>query len=113
MHDEVSHPTGSDPARLELRHEDFEETDWELIDLAGNHLVVELHDIVFHHHDGTGWATWPPIREDAVQGVAVVRDMLEQAAAAVKEARRLLASAERRARLAAVRRRRTEGGEPR
>jgi hypothetical protein len=97
---------------VELRHEDFDERDWEDIDLAGNHLVVQLHDIVFHHHDGTGWSTWPPIREDAVQGVAVVRDMLEQAEAAVKQARRLLASAERRARLRAVRRERGQGSRP-
>jgi hypothetical protein len=97
---------------VELRHEDFADNDrWELVD-AGNHLVVECQDIVHHNWDGSGFATWPEVGEDAAQYAAVVRSIIDQADAAVKEARRLLASAERRARLRAVRRERGRGSGP-
>jgi uncharacterized protein YukE len=94
----------------ELRHEDFDELDIESVSMAGNHLVVELQDLVHHHWDGDGWATWPEPHEDAAQAALVVRDMLEQAETAVRQARTYLADAERRARLRAMRRERAAGG---
>jgi hypothetical protein len=94
----------------ELRHEDFSEGDRFELANAGNHLIVELHDIVFHNWDGMGFATWPPLEEDAAQYALGVRALIEQAETAVREARRYLASAERPARLRAHRRART--GDP-
>ncbi len=90
----------------ELRHEDFTEGGRDLVYLAGEHLLSEAHDIVFHHHDGDGWA---PYEEGNTAELAQeARELIDRTAEAVKEARRRLAMAERPARLRAIRRQQRE-----
>src|SRR6266498_2587381 len=44
---------------VELHHEDFDDSDRDLVWLAGAHLVIEAGDLVHHHSDGQTWAPWP------------------------------------------------------
>jgi hypothetical protein len=87
-----------------LRGEDFDEADRELTYVAGAHLLSKAHDLVRHHHDGDGWAPWP--QDNAAELAKQAHDLIDRMDQAVKEARRLLADAERPARLRAMRRER-------
>ena len=91
----------------DLRDEDFEEADRELTYVAGAYLLGQAHDLVrHHHHDGDGWAPWP--ENDAAEVAKQAHDLIDRMDRAVKEARRLLADAERPARLRALNRERRE-----
>ncbi len=90
----------------DLRDEDFDEADRELTYLAGAHLLSNAYDLVRHHHDGDGWAPWP--EDDAAEVTRQAHDVIDRMDQAVKEARRLLADAERPARLRAIRRQQRE-----
>src|SRR6266540_4372784 len=86
----------------DLRNEDFDEADRELAYLAGAYLLSNAYDLVrHHHHDGDGWALR---KDDAVEAAKQTRDLIDRMDQAVQEAHRLLADAERPARLRALRR---------
>jgi hypothetical protein len=90
-----------------LHHDDFDEIGRDLVWMAGAHLVGEAHDLVHHHHDGSSWAPWP--EDDTAELARQARDLIDHMDQAVRQARRDLAQAERRARLQALRRERATG----
>src|SRR6266487_4056627 len=92
---------------VELHHEDFDDSDRDLVWLAGAHLVIEAGDLVHHHSDGTSWAPWP--QDNTAELAQQARELIDHMDRALKQARRHLAEAERPARLRALRRIRAAG----
>jgi len=92
---------------VDLHHEDFDDSDRDLVWLAGAHLVIEAGDLVHHHSDGTSWAPWP--QDNTAELAQQARELIDHMDRALKQARRHLAEAERPARLRALRRIRGAG----
>jgi hypothetical protein len=87
---------------VELHHEDFDDSDRDLVWLAGAHLVSEADDLVHHHSDGTSWAPWP--QDNTAELARQARELIDHMDRGLTQARRQLAEAERPARLRALRR---------
>jgi hypothetical protein len=97
---------------VELQPEDFNEWDWETVELAGAHVLGEVADIAYHAISaGEGWDPFAK-DGDTPELIREVRGHIERLEAAVKKARADIASVERPARLAAMRRQRREVEQP-
>src|SRR3954470_18510970 len=94
---------GSRP-KIALKPEDFGEWDRNEPILAGNDIMRELHDIVYHaYNEGEGWTPFCD-ETDTPAVIAEVRGYIERVETVLKKARRDLAAVVGTARLAAYRR---------
>src|SRR6266511_4544122 len=76
---------------VELHHEDFDDSDRDLVWLAGAHLVIEAGDLVHHHSDGQTWAPWP--QDNTAELAQQARELIDHMDRALTQARRHLAQA--------------------
>lgn len=95
---------------VEIRREDFQGDgyDWDIVVQAGNEVMALVADLAFHNcNPGEGWDPFAKY-DDVPALISEVRGHVERLDEAIKKAKADIASVERAARLAAVRREKRE-----
>jgi hypothetical protein len=93
---------------VEIKPEDYQGGgyDWDTVVTAGYEVMAVVKDLAFHRI-GDSWDPWAE-QGDVPALVAEVRDIVGQLEEAIKKAKGEIASVERTARLAAIRREKAE-----
>ncbi|TMC08257.1 MAG: hypothetical protein E6J41_13900 [Chloroflexi bacterium] len=94
-------PNVPDRRGTELGPEDFGPDALADIAYAGSAVIAVVADVDHHHNADGGWDCW---QDDPAEEIRIVRDVIAQIEAGLKEAKQRLAYVERPARLAAARR---------
>jgi hypothetical protein len=101
-------PVNDRKSCIELKAEDFGDWDADTVLVAGGELLGTVADIAYHHtNHGEGWYPFAD-EADVPAVIAEVRGHIERLETAIKKAKADIASVERPARLAAIRRRKAE-----